>query len=54
MTERFAIYGPVVAIFAASEILARALGIRFVWGTLGTLYQSARGARRGTLGSSAS
>jgi len=39
MKERFAIYGFVVAAFAASEILARALGIRFASETLGTLYQ---------------
>jgi hypothetical protein len=39
MKGRIAIYGPVVAIFAASELLARALGIRFAWETLGTLYQ---------------
>jgi len=39
MKERFAIYGFVVGAFAASEILARALGIRFASETLGTLYQ---------------
>ena len=39
MRERFALYGFVVAAFAASELLARALGIRFAAETLGTLYQ---------------
>ncbi len=39
MKERAAIYGFVVLVFAASELLARALGIRFAWETLGTLYQ---------------
>src|SRR5512145_2677339 len=39
MKERFGIYGFAVAAFAASEILARVLGIRFASETLGTLYQ---------------
>jgi hypothetical protein len=39
MNERFAIYVSVVVIFAASEVLARAVGIRFASETLGTLYQ---------------
>jgi hypothetical protein len=39
MTGRFTLYGFVVAAFAASEVLARALGVRFAWETLGILYQ---------------
>ena len=39
MKERFALYGFVVVSFAASELLASALGIRFAPETLGTLYQ---------------
>jgi hypothetical protein len=39
MRERAAIFGLVLLIFAASELLARALGIRFASETLGTLYQ---------------
>jgi hypothetical protein len=39
MNGRFAIYGFVLLIFAASELLARALGIRFASETFGTLYQ---------------
>lgn len=39
MKGRFAIYGFVVVSFGASELLARALGIRFASETLGTLYQ---------------
>ncbi len=39
MKDRAAIYGFVALVFAASELLARALGIRFAWETLGTLYQ---------------
>jgi hypothetical protein len=39
MKERFPIYGFVAVTFAASELLARALGIRFASETLGTLYQ---------------
>jgi len=36
---RFAIYGFVVVVFTTSELLGRALGIRFASETLGTLYQ---------------
>jgi hypothetical protein len=39
MTRGWALYGFVAGIFAASEILARVLGIRFAWETLDTLYQ---------------
>ncbi len=39
MKERAAIFGFVVLVFAASELLASLLGIRFAWETLGTLYQ---------------
>ena len=39
MSRRLAIYGFVVVIFATSELLGRALGIRFASETLGTLYQ---------------
>jgi hypothetical protein len=39
MKDRAASYGFVVLVFALSELLERALGIRFAWETLGTLYQ---------------
>jgi hypothetical protein len=39
MRGRLAIYGFVLVVFAASELVARALGIRFASETLGTLYQ---------------
>ena len=39
MRKRAAIYSFVLLVFAASELLGRALGIRFAWETLGTLYQ---------------
>ena len=39
MLRRFSIYFWVVAVFVASEVLARYLGIRFATETLGTLYQ---------------
>jgi hypothetical protein len=39
MKGRAARYGFVALVFVASELLARALGIRFAWETLGTLYQ---------------
>lgn len=39
MPRRFSVYLWVVAVFAASEVLARCLGIRFASQTLGTLYQ---------------
>ena len=39
MLRRFSIYFWVVVVFAASEVLARYLGIRFASETLGTLYQ---------------
>ena len=39
MSGRFAIYGCVLAIFAASELLSQALGIPFASETIETLYQ---------------